>query len=329
MEAIQFTHETRFKTLVISDSRRSQSLTDEKSEKVCEECETRLSTIFCRDCQVVYCHECSQDIHSRRVFRDHKVVPLMEVEQGLSKVTRVCHHHCRQFYCQDCVVTLCSVCLIHDHKSHNFELSQDASIAILHRVRAQIRVEGDKQKRIQQLLRRFEAERIVLENALSAPTFSNLGEEPSMAELRQSSIHSKFRLNLISESSEILGLFSSHIHQLHQGLNFFHQRLLQQYQSKLTSQHSLLQAKSDTLCSIIDEYHDIESQLQINDSSSLNEGMTCDRYLELSKKLETFASGWDISESVPQEETIVTVDLKSIQLSMQNLNSVYLEEIFA
>jgi len=96
-----------------------QSTVPMKKDIKCEDCEEKSATFWCERCSVYYCSDCSSIVHSRRATRDHLCLTLKEKSKRTIFVKCKRHLEENKFYCVDCQVLLCSMCVIDDHKLHN------------------------------------------------------------------------------------------------------------------------------------------------------------------------------------------------------------------
>ncbi len=122
------------------------SCTDEYK---CDVCETRGATIVCPSCAVCLCVSCSEDIHSRKGYHLHQLVPVMEFinseeslastssnleqqELDISLEERRCKLHANEFLeysCEVCNEEICKICRLSDeHKDHESKLLLDIAI---------------------------------------------------------------------------------------------------------------------------------------------------------------------------------------------------------
>ena len=119
-------------------------------EYKCDVCETRRVTIVCPSCAVCLCEVCSHDIHSRKGYDLHKLVPMDEfmssneniISNGIfSQQTNsdsdvsgeaACSHHANElleFECETCCEEICKICrLSEEHKYHETRLLQDIAL---------------------------------------------------------------------------------------------------------------------------------------------------------------------------------------------------------
>ncbi|KAL1123073.1 hypothetical protein AAG570_002161 [Ranatra chinensis] len=68
------------------------------------------------------------DVHQlARAFREHKTIPLRPTVPELGSSDAHCPIHRLQleFFCNDCSKSICSRCLLNDHKGHNIDLLAD------------------------------------------------------------------------------------------------------------------------------------------------------------------------------------------------------------
>lgn len=124
-------------------------------EYKCDVCETRGATIVCPSCAVCLCVSCSDDIHSRKGYDLHQLVPVMEFymssmeslssnnsgsfgsRSGCSSDSdilssggeRSCKHHMSElteYECETCCEAICKVCLLSgEHREHETRLLTD------------------------------------------------------------------------------------------------------------------------------------------------------------------------------------------------------------
>ena len=103
---------------------------EEPQKLACEKCTvtTRPATSFCRQCAKFVCEACSSMHKEWEELKDHEVVSLEEVEEGLvsldspNKVTHHCTKHDEhlQLFCETCGELICNHCTVHAHKDHKY-----------------------------------------------------------------------------------------------------------------------------------------------------------------------------------------------------------------
>ena len=121
-------------------------------EYKCDVCETRGATVVCPSCAVCLCFTCSDDIHSRKGYDLHQLVPVMEFymssmeslsscsgsfghrsnsESDILSSSReeLCRHHSSElteYECETCCEEICKVCqLSGNHREHETRLLVD------------------------------------------------------------------------------------------------------------------------------------------------------------------------------------------------------------
>ena len=122
-------------------------------EYKCDVCETRGATVVCPSCAVCLCVSCSDDIHSRKGYHLHQLVPVMDFYMSsmdslnsTSSSTggsnnsinnkeqdtlgeKSCKHHLgemTEYECETCGEEICKVCLLSgDHIDHETRLLVD------------------------------------------------------------------------------------------------------------------------------------------------------------------------------------------------------------
>lgn len=136
----------------VLSSSNSNSSSCGAEEYKCDVCETRGATIVCPSCAVCLCISCSDDIHSRKGYDLHQLVPVMEFYmssmESLSSNSgsfgnrsnsdsdilssggeRSCKHHTNElteYECETCCEEICKVCLLSgEHREHETRLLID------------------------------------------------------------------------------------------------------------------------------------------------------------------------------------------------------------
>lgn len=136
----------------ISGSTTNFSSYGNADEYKCDVCETRGSTVVCPSCAVCLCISCSDDIHSRKGYDLHQLVPVMEFYMSSmeslssspgsfshrsnsesdilsSSGEKSCRHHTSElteYECETCCEEICKVCqLSGDHREHETRLLVD------------------------------------------------------------------------------------------------------------------------------------------------------------------------------------------------------------
>lgn len=97
-----------------------------KHSPVCSNCESNAAECICNKCQIYYCSECFQAIHSVRALQNHSP---MSINDKLSKIV-LCDKHPDarlKHWCQECHTSVCSDCLLDDHKDHKSILINTSS----------------------------------------------------------------------------------------------------------------------------------------------------------------------------------------------------------
>uniref|UniRef100_A0A6B2LCI8 RING-type domain-containing protein n=1 Tax=Arcella intermedia TaxID=1963864 RepID=A0A6B2LCI8_9EUKA len=86
----------------------------------CQNCEKPTATLWCTQCLLALCPQCSTDIHAIRAMKTHSVVGIKEKKK--SEPAPKCPTHsnedCKGFCC-DCKRLVCTLCILEDHKQHN------------------------------------------------------------------------------------------------------------------------------------------------------------------------------------------------------------------
>ncbi len=76
----------------------------DETRNQCEYCDERFATHFCTDCEDNICSDCVMMHKNKKHFKDHQTVPIS---------TEMCKDHSKlfTFFCLDCKMLLCQVCL--------------------------------------------------------------------------------------------------------------------------------------------------------------------------------------------------------------------------
>ena len=97
----------------------------------CDSCSEGTSIAYCTECTDLLCNDC-WDAHKKlRMSRTHSSFTLEEArtmsQDKLTKLiptfTKTCHDHTDQqlkYFCQQCIIPVCSECTLFDHKDHPF-----------------------------------------------------------------------------------------------------------------------------------------------------------------------------------------------------------------
>ncbi|KAL0206583.1 hypothetical protein P9112_001890 [Eukaryota sp. TZLM1-RC] len=88
--------------------------------QLCKGCEDAPATLFCSDCDASLCKNCSDHVHSVKMFQSHNIVPLSE--RSNVSLPKCLHHKGKQIehYCTKCKVALCDSCgLLQGHSLHH------------------------------------------------------------------------------------------------------------------------------------------------------------------------------------------------------------------
>ncbi|XP_039247578.2 uncharacterized protein LOC120325527 isoform X1 [Styela clava] len=126
-----------------SPRRSTESLEDaEILCSTCPETEQAMATFQCLDCLDMLCADCGA-FHSRtKLTKDHEVVPMQEIENGLHEgrlrlvqLSRCSNHEIQmKNYCNDCDVPVCRDCIVEIHAGHHLVLIEEAGKELKHKV---------------------------------------------------------------------------------------------------------------------------------------------------------------------------------------------------
>ncbi|KAL0219539.1 hypothetical protein P9112_005192 [Eukaryota sp. TZLM1-RC] len=85
----------------------------------CKGCGEAPATLFCSDCELSFCKNCSDQAHTLKLFQSHTIVPLSQ--RSSVSLPKCPHHKGKQLdhYCTKCKVALCDSCgLVDGHSLH-------------------------------------------------------------------------------------------------------------------------------------------------------------------------------------------------------------------
>ena len=127
-----------------------------EDEYYCDVCETNHAILVCPSCAVFLCQECSDDIHSRRGYKVHLIVPVVDFfmnsgdsilsgDSGVSSLSQRSEFdcsfedqqkHCKShsseildYICETCCEEVCKLCRTSvDHKDHECRLLSDVAM---------------------------------------------------------------------------------------------------------------------------------------------------------------------------------------------------------
>ena len=98
--------------------------------------EVPAASMFCVDCSENLCDGCAKMHHQFRLTKNHKILSLSDIQQGIVQGVRIadqpiyCVTHptvVENFFCSDCGVSVCTQCLLVDHKSHQYCEAEEAA----------------------------------------------------------------------------------------------------------------------------------------------------------------------------------------------------------
>ena len=102
-----------------------------KVEAKCEMCFRGIASAFCRHCTYFICAECVKSHERMRVFAEHKVSTLDELNDGgqenivaklIPPLMCKVHDEKAKIYCYECNCLICRDCIVKDHKEHKYGL---------------------------------------------------------------------------------------------------------------------------------------------------------------------------------------------------------------
>ena len=76
---------------------------------------------FCLQCEKAFCSQCLSHHAKTRIFRDHVIINDNLSNEGLRQNSDKCleHEAHYKYFCEDCSVLLCTVCLFTEHDDHS------------------------------------------------------------------------------------------------------------------------------------------------------------------------------------------------------------------
>jgi len=93
---------------------------------MCSNCETTTAEYICDKCQENYCLECYQTTHAPRALQNHQKIFINKNVSGIP----LCEIHTDvklKYWCQKCHRSVCSDCLLIEHKDHPYNLINKAA----------------------------------------------------------------------------------------------------------------------------------------------------------------------------------------------------------
>lgn len=72
----------------------------------------------CTHCGISYCGVCSRDHECHKLFQNHAVVPIKEMDKTKALKCEVHEAEAVRYYCVTCMSPLCTVCAVAEHKGH-------------------------------------------------------------------------------------------------------------------------------------------------------------------------------------------------------------------
>ena len=99
--------------------------------KMCFQCETESADWKCQDCDRSFCAACKRDHDKVKVLQGHVWIELAESQDGLVLDAPVaCSMHSgkqAKYFCFECDVMLCSLCLLQGHDGHKRDTVHNAT----------------------------------------------------------------------------------------------------------------------------------------------------------------------------------------------------------
>ncbi|XP_078371726.1 protein meiotic P26-like [Oculina patagonica] len=140
---------------------------DKGSEITCGNCKKNSAESYCFGCERFMCPVCL-NAHERFrsfAFEGHKVTPIKEFQaddyEALLKRNSFCtqQNHDKQimkFYCIECEVCICQICIVTNHKDHNIESLDKAAEGAKASIMAGVELLEEKKKGYNDLIRQLE-----------------------------------------------------------------------------------------------------------------------------------------------------------------------------
>lgn len=141
----------------------------------CGICKKKSADIsYCFDCEKLLCSDCvnAHELFRHAAFEGHKVTPVKQFQakdyEAMLKRQAFCSqkYHEREvtrFYCRNCQVCVCQVCLVTEHKNHDIEPLEKAADSERAKILAGNELIREKEQVCSDLIRKFEEAAVNLE----------------------------------------------------------------------------------------------------------------------------------------------------------------------
>jgi tripartite motif-containing protein 39 len=93
-----------------------QHILEKEKKLTCENCTENIAIYRCKQCMILYCNQCYDDMHKRGVFQKHEKGAI-----GTTPKIPKCKKHERELdlFCKKDNSTVCYLCTMSEHKNHD------------------------------------------------------------------------------------------------------------------------------------------------------------------------------------------------------------------
>jgi hypothetical protein len=91
---------------------------------VCSNCETSPAEYICDRCQTDYCYyclNCYTTVHAPRALQNHRKTSIDKKNPAIL-FCKLYSGEQLKYWCQECHTSVCSDCLLNEHKDHSYNL---------------------------------------------------------------------------------------------------------------------------------------------------------------------------------------------------------------
>lgn len=202
-------------------------------EYICDVCENSGAEVVCPSCAVCLCLPCSTDIHSKKGYQVHRLVPVSEILDGSldslpgegmasqrsfsdsellssTEQQKMCKVHTSElveYLCESCCEEVCKRChLLDDHRDHDCRLLTEVAL--------------EKRQSLRQLL--------------SSIQQKHAGWNKGFDQCQE------LREYVSTRQTELEGAIKSHFHGIHSALHSREEKILKMVQEEMATRDLLL-----------------------------------------------------------------------------------------
>lgn len=162
---------------------------DDRSCEACDSDHEHAASVYCTDCALHLCDEMAAVHRKFRVTSSHKLVPLREARENITRARKkselaFCTTHMQEHkaWCQSCKALCCLSCVILDHKAHEICPLDSTSVSkpeakeiteLIQTVRVKVEEAKDTLDKIQRL-KKEAAQTFVIENQVIDAVFTEV-----------------------------------------------------------------------------------------------------------------------------------------------------------